>query len=694
MKHPFQSVPEGSSNTTPPPHNTVKIMRMNKLVALFIIAIIISPNMIIVRGQTLTLAPFDAEYEPEEEISISGIATAEANLTLVVVFNSTILYEANFTSEGDGNYTEDYMIPGNATEGVYAVTISSGVESVSADFVVFSDDSEEPAETDVTATDDNSTELAETLIEQAEDLKDKVEDVFDDLENEEVPTEANSSYLQGIEYLDLAKEDFDEGNYTRAADAAFEALQHLGIALEGALNQLPQEDHTTDVDDDPADVGSDNEDAQVLKGIPVALERAFAYWKKLYGALDRFEENGYDVSSVRSVLGEAGDALNASKKHVEEGDLAAAREDFTRGRKVLGRINGLMNSSMKARKEKQAEKFLVQLQKRVEKISATVNGLQANLAASKTRKVKVVLESTSETLLNMSNSLSSGNMTDVLDELDDVVEELDDGLDELNGEGLSKLIKTVYRLEAKIKSLNESLQRMTNAGYNTSELDDYLFEAQSLLGWIEEKIREGDENAVKRLIEEAEELIENSQELLMKLQKNTLRASRVTENSKGRSGNLGRDNTDDDDEIENDHEVGDNVTSSSETVSAGVTDDLREIVGVISRIEERLINISTTGVNTTDIKILVENATTLIEEAKALAEENPDKAKELMEAAEELLDEVIDLIEGKTEIESNVSVAIFESDDTNDNDENDDDDEDSTNLELTAEQPGDVELTG
>jgi hypothetical protein len=180
MKHVFHGVPAGSSYYTPPHHRTVKIMRMNKLVALFIIAIIVSPNLTIVRGQTLTLAPFDAEYEPGEDISISGTATAEANLTLVVVFNSTILYEANFTSEGDGNYTEDYMIPGNATEGVYAVTISSGAESVSADFVVFSDDSEEPAEADLTVAEDNSTELAETLIEQAEDLKDKVEDAFDE----------------------------------------------------------------------------------------------------------------------------------------------------------------------------------------------------------------------------------------------------------------------------------------------------------------------------------------------------------------------------------------------------------------------------------------------------------------------------------------------------------------------------------
>ena len=101
-------------------------MRINKLAALFIIVIIVSPNLTIVRGQTLTLGSFDVDYEPGEDLSISGTATAEANLTLIIVFNLTAIYEVNFTAAGDGNYTEDYGIPGNATEGVYSVTVSAG----------------------------------------------------------------------------------------------------------------------------------------------------------------------------------------------------------------------------------------------------------------------------------------------------------------------------------------------------------------------------------------------------------------------------------------------------------------------------------------------------------------------------------------------------------------------------------------
>jgi tetratricopeptide (TPR) repeat protein len=655
----------------------VKNMKMNKLVALFIIAIIVSPNLTIVRGQTLTLAPFNAGYEPGDDISISGTAPATANLTLVIVFNSTILIEANFTAKADGNYSEEYEIPDNATEGVYTVTVSDEGESVDADFTVASDAG------------DDSRELAETLIEQAEDAKDNVEDAFDDLEDEGVgvPSEVNSSYLQGIEYMDMAKEIFDVGNFTGASEMAFEAIQLLGDALEGALSLQPQEEPAAGVEDDQTGVEGDHDGPQGLNGIRVALERANRYWNNLDEAVMRLEEEtDQDVSSIRIALTEAKGALEDAEAHAVLESFTEAREAFTRARKVLGRINGLLNSSVKDRAEKQAEKFLIQFQRRVAKISGTVTGLQGNLAANKTRKVKDVLESTAETLLNISDSLEGGNLTDVVDDLDDVVEGLDDGLDELNGEGLSKQIKAVYRFEAKVVSLNGSLQRLANAGYNTSGLDDYLSEAEGLLSLIEEKIREGDEGAVEELLEEVGGLIEEAQELFKRLQKAGERASRVTTNGRGRSVNPGMENTDDDEE--------DNITVASMVGldSDEIAGELRELMGTISQIEETLANISTTGVNTTDVEVLIVEAKALIEDAKALAEENPDEAKELTEVVEELLDNAMDLLEGTTEAESNMSVVAFEPDD--DDDEKDEGDEDSSNPELPDEQPDDVGSLG
>jgi hypothetical protein len=697
MKHPFQSVPGGSSNITPPHYRAVKTMRMNKLVALFIIAIIVSPNLSIVRGQTLTLASFDVEYESGEDVSISGTATADANLTLVVVFNSTILYEANFTAKEDGNYSEEYEIPGNATEGVYTVTISSGGESVNADFTVFSDNTEESEDADLSEASDNSMELAENLIEQAEDAKENVEDEFDDLEDVGVPSEANSSYLQGIEYLDIAKEEFDAGNYNETSTHAFEAIQLFGDAYMGIQGlTYPTMDEPEDDDDNDSNetVKAEVTDETESPGrLAVAIERAYVYWKRLNDTVTRLGEEGFNVTKIVEALEDVESHLGNASLYQVEGNHTAAVREFRAARKSLGRIHGFIESRIKERRERQTEQFLAQFQRRVEKITGTLEGLQASLEAGKTRRVQAVLRSTAQRLLRLSDTLSSGNMTDVLDDLDDAVEALDDGLDELNGEGLSKQIKSASRFEAKIESLKRSFERLTNAGYNTSEFDEYLAEAQSLLSQIEEKLQEGDEDVVKELIEDAEDLIEDAQKLFKKLQKNTLKASRVTENGR-RPENSGLDNEDGNDDEEDDHDEDGNISSSSVKVSDDVAGELGELVGVISRIEERLVNLSTTGVNTTEVEVLMENAKVLIEEAKALAEENPDEAKELLEVVEELLDEAIDLIEGKTETESNVSVSAFEPDDEKDDDESDDDEEDSTSTELPDEEPDDVEING
>ena len=506
-------------------------MKMNKLAALFIIAIIISPNLTIVRGQTLTLAPFDGDYEPGDEVSISGTATAEANLTLVVIFNSTILHEANFTAEGDGNYTEEYEISVNATDGVYTVTVSDGGESVNADFTVASD---------------NSMELAETLIEQAEDAKDNVEDAFDELEGEgiEIPSEANSSYLQGIEYLDMAEADFDEGNYTGASDMAFEAIQSFGDALERVQGLIPVE--PVEADDGDEDDGDDETGSPGR--LAVAIERAYVYWNRLNDTVTRLAGEGFNVTRVVEALDEVKDHLDMASMYQMEGNHAAAVMEFTAARSSLGRIHGFIESTIKVRKEKQTEQFMEQFQRRVEKISGVLESLQDSLEAGKTQRVQAVLKSTAQKLLRLSDSLAGGDLEGVLDEMEVAVDELEDGIDELNGEGLSSQLKSANRFEARIESLNKTLRRLAEAGFETSKLDEYVTDARGLLARIEAEVRAGNETEAEELIEEAEDLIEEAQDRFKQFQKEARASTRGVTNVRGRPESPGRSGTDDDED--------------------------------------------------------------------------------------------------------------------------------------------------
>lgn len=630
MKHVFRGVPAGSSYYTPPHHRAVKIMRMNKLAALFIIAIIVSPNLTIVRGQTLTLAPFDGDYAPGETVSVSGTASAEANLTLIVVFNSTTLHEANFTAEGDGNYTEEYDIPGDASDGVYTVMVSGGGESVEADFTVSSDDSEM---------------LAETLIEQAEDAKDNVEDAFDELEDEgvEIPTEANSSYLQGIEYLDMAEEDFDEGNYTEASEMAYSAIQLFGDAFERVQDLIPAE---PDDDDDDGDDGDDETGSP--ERLAVAIERAYVYWSRINETVTRLSGEGSNVTMVMAALDEAKDHLDMASMYQEEGNHTAAVREFREARNTLGRIHGFIESKVMERKEKQTEQFLEQFQRQVGKITDVLEGLQESLEAGKTQRVQAVLRATAQKLLRLSERLGGEDIEGILDEVEDAMDELEGGIDELNGEGLSRQIKSSNRFEAKIESLNRSLQRFAESGFETDELDEYVTEANGLLARIEEEVRAGNNEAADELIEETEDFIKEAEKHFREYQKESRKAQRGEQSSLRRPESPGRSGGDDDEDDDTDDNGRGGRGPSSASGSRGFSSDedgFTELEALLARVEEGLDELPSTSPNVTDVRLLIEEAEALMEEARAIAEEDPDGAEELIEAAEEILDRALDLVD-------------------------------------------------
>jgi HEPN domain-containing protein len=554
-------------------------MKMNKLAALFIIAIVVSPNLTIVRGQTLTLAPFDAAYEPGDDVSISGTATAEANLTLIVVFNSTTLYEVNFTVKGDGKYTEDYEIPGDSSDGNYIVIVSGGGESVEADFTVYSDDSEM---------------LAETMIEEAEDAEDNVEDAFNELEDEgvEIPPEANSCYLQGIEYLDMAKEDFEEGNYTDASGNAFVAFQFFGDALWRVQNLTSVESGDYN-DNNDGDAGYDETGSP--ERLAVAIERAYVYWNRINEMVTRLKGEGYDVTRVVEALDEAKGHLDMASMYQGDGNHLVAVREFRAARTSMDRLHGYIESKVKERKEKQTEQFLEQFQRRVEKITGVLEGLQESLEAGKTQRVQAVLQSTAQKLLRLSGSLGGEDLEDVLDDMEDAVDEFEDGIDELNGEGFSKQIKSVNRFEAKIESLSKTLQRFGENGFETSKLDEYVTEAKGLLARIEVEVRAGNEEVAKELVEEAEEVIEEAQDHFKEFQKEAKKAQRGEENKLRRhesTGQGGSDDEEDDDDIGN----GGNSTALSATSgrrgSNDIAEKLEELATVITRIENRLEELS------------------------------------------------------------------------------------------------------
>jgi len=103
---------------------------------------------------------------------------------------------------------------------------------------------------------------------------------------------------------------------------------------------------------------------------------------------------------------------------------------------------------------------------------------------------------------------------------------------------------------AQIESLTKTIQRLADAGFETSEFEEKLAYAQDLLARIEETIREGDKEAAEDLIDELEEIID---ELKDDIDEATVDSGkpRGSSSNQGRGKSQGRGqgrNGDDDDE--------------------------------------------------------------------------------------------------------------------------------------------------
>jgi hypothetical protein len=323
---------------------------------------------------------------------------------------------------------------------------------------------------------------------------------------------------------------------------AFEAIQLFGDAFEGVQDLIPVEPDDVDADDGDDETGNPER-------LAVAIERAYAYWEKLNETVTRLGEE-FNVTRAAEALNDTKDHLDMAAMYQEEGNHTAAVREFTAARRSLGRTHGFIESKIKERKEKQTEQFLAQFQRRVEKITGVLEGLQESLEAGKTQRVQAILRSTARKLLRLSDSLGSGDLEGVLDEMEDAVDELEYGIDELNGEGLSKQLKSANRFDAKIESLNRTLQRLVEAGFETAELGDYVANAQKLLESIEAEVQAGDGEAAEELIDEAEELIDEAQDRFKEFQKDARKASGGEESGRGRPDSPGRSGRDDDEEPE------------------------------------------------------------------------------------------------------------------------------------------------
>jgi hypothetical protein len=335
--------------------------------------------------------------------------------------------------------------------------------------------------------------LAVRLMFQLEKGREKMERAFEaDLE---IPEAAMAEYRLGVEALNETRELINSGEYQAAAQLARGALNHFGNAY-----RIFREHVQTTEEPEETDEPSFNE---TERGLKVAIERAYTYLGRLNATVKGLEGEGYDVSAVLEMLRKAWTHLGGAEAYIEEGDLRTAARELATARETLGQANGLMNSTVKAYKERRTQQFMAQVQSNIRNINGTIERIQTSLEAGRTNQVRAVLSTVEMKVQNLQDRLSSGNLDVSLDELHAAVNSINEGLDELDGETATQ-IRAMNMVEAKMQALNASALRISQkyANYTDvqSEVDALLSRTSEMFDEITEEIKAGNAEAVRNLL--------------------------------------------------------------------------------------------------------------------------------------------------------------------------------------------------
>ena len=336
--------------------------------------------------------------------------------------------------------------------------------------------------------------LAERLMFQLEKGRERVERAFEDRDLE-IPEAARDEYSLGVEALNETRELISNGDYQAAAQVARGALNHFGDAYRIFREHIQATEEPEETDEPTFN--------ETERGLKVAIERAYMYLGRLNATVVSLKGEGYDVSAVLEMLRKAWTYMVEAEAQIEEGELRNAARALATARETLGQSNGLMNSTVKAYKERRVQQFMAQVQSNIRNINGTIERLQTSLEAGRTNQVRAVLSTVEMKVQGLQERLTSGNLDVSLDELHAAVNSINDGLNELDGETATQ-IRAMNMVEAKMQVLNASAVRISQRYANYSdvqgEVDALLSRTSEMFDEITDEIRAGNAEAVRDLL--------------------------------------------------------------------------------------------------------------------------------------------------------------------------------------------------
>ena len=303
------------------------------------------------------------------------------------------------------------------------------------------------------------------------------------------------------------------GNFSATFQLSDDALEGLYTVTASADNATAQTFFTVTLTDVEEEVEEVEEGFERAVGLRVAIERALIFIERIRATAKRLQEEGYQIeaSQINETLEEVEIQLNDLYSRLQSGeiDIDEAAKEFATARGMLGRTMGLLHSTAKKIKAVKAERFLEHVENRIRRLEENINRLRNGLAGD-VASATVALRNAEMKLQRLRERLAAGEIDEAIEGLSDAVEEIDEGLGELNGRGVSNILREMNRLEAKIRVMKATAERLARKGVDSSEIEEELQSAEALLSEMMARLEEGDTDAAVDLLEAVEEHLERA----------------------------------------------------------------------------------------------------------------------------------------------------------------------------------------
>ncbi|MBM3292173.1 hypothetical protein FJY84_05800 [Candidatus Bathyarchaeota archaeon] len=403
-------------------------------------------------------------------ITVKGVP-GSANIT-IWKGNTTVLNRTAFNVTALGTYNTTYIIPANASVGLYNIIVQSGIASAMTNFFV---------------TKISGEDLAEEYMLVALRAQELADNTLEELENATLPQSVYENYEHGEEALADAEALILDDKFEAALGALNRAQVHFMNAVKIAINAAGK----------PVEIP--DEDA-----LEARIERGLKLIVKLNETVKDFEGNETETEDISDLLMEANVTLTNALSQIGANNNTEALRLIKEAFEMIKDAQDLLKELTKEHKREMMLKFMEKIELRIQKLEEAVLRIRERLGVLKTNKMMTSLKNRLNSAEKLLERLRLRQQVD-LKEIEDLLEDIDDDIDGLQEAEYGQLLKGMDKLNAHIHSLNDTVTYGQKKGWDVKALKQTVLDALGDVDEMLESMSKGKQDLASSIINEIKE---------------------------------------------------------------------------------------------------------------------------------------------------------------------------------------------